>query len=91
MENLVTLTLRSAHKYLLETGQGKFMVDAGWAGSLPALRSQLKRFGLDLSQVRYVLITHHHVDHAGLAYLTGLRVETVVSISNHWLNGSLAK
>jgi len=66
MENLVTITLRSTHYYLIDTGQGLLMVDTGWAGSLPALKSQLKRVGIGLDQIRYVMMTHHHPDHAGL-------------------------
>jgi glyoxylase-like metal-dependent hydrolase (beta-lactamase superfamily II) len=42
------------------------MVDAGWAGSLPALKSQLKRYAIDLAQISFIVITHHHPDHAGL-------------------------
>lgn len=66
MENLITVTIRSTHYYLIDTGQGFFMVDAGWAGGLPELKSQLKRYRVDLAQIRYVMITHHHPDHAGL-------------------------
>lgn len=66
MENLITITIRSTHYYLIDTTQGKLMVDTGWAGSLPALKSQLKRYGIDLAQIRFVMITHHHPDHAGL-------------------------
>ena len=67
MENLVTVTIRSTHYYLIDALQGKLMVDAGWSGSLPALKNQLKRYGLDLAAIRYVMLTHHHPDHAGLA------------------------
>jgi len=67
LENLVTITIRSTHYYLVDTGAGMLMVDAGWAGSLPALESQLRRYNLDLTQISYVMLTHHHPDHAGLA------------------------
>jgi glyoxylase-like metal-dependent hydrolase (beta-lactamase superfamily II) len=63
---MVTVTIRSTHYYLIDTGQGKLMVDTGWAGSLPALKSQLKRYAIDLAQIRFIMITHHHPDHAGL-------------------------
>ena len=66
MENLVTITIRSTHYYLIDTRQGKLMVDTGWAGSLPALKSQLKGYAIDLAQIGYLMITHHHPDHAGL-------------------------
>jgi ribonuclease/clavin/mitogillin len=66
LENLVTITIRSTHYYLIDALQGKLMVDTGWAGSLPELNSQLRRYAIDLAQIRYVMITHHHPDHAGL-------------------------
>jgi ribonuclease/clavin/mitogillin len=66
LENLVTVTIRSTHYYLIDAGNGKLMVDTGWAGTLPALKSQLKRYDIDLAQIRFVMITHHHPDHAGL-------------------------
>jgi len=43
------------------------MVDAGWPSSLPALKSQLRGYGIQPAEIRYVLITHTHPDHAGLA------------------------
>ncbi len=67
MENLVTLTHRSTHTFLIDLGAGKLMVDAGWAGSLPVLMSQLRAYSIDPSEIKFVLITHTHPDHAGLA------------------------
>jgi glyoxylase-like metal-dependent hydrolase (beta-lactamase superfamily II) len=67
LENLITITIRSTHYYLLDAATGKLMVDAGWAGSLPALKSKLWRHTLSLHDIRYVFITHCHPDHAGLA------------------------
>lgn len=67
MENLLTITIRSTHYYIIDTGSTRLMVDAGWAGTLPELKSQLKRYGLDLSSINYLMITHSHPDHAGLA------------------------
>jgi endoribonuclease LACTB2 len=66
LENLVTITIRSTHYYLLDARQGKLMVDTGWAGSLAALISQLHRYAIELDQIHYLMITHHHPDHAGL-------------------------
>jgi endoribonuclease LACTB2 len=67
LENLIRITIRSTNYYLIDTGSGKLMVDAGWAGSLPALAGQLKRYGSSLQEIRYLMVTHLHPDHAGLA------------------------
>ena len=66
MENLIILTVKSTHFYLIDGPRGRLLVDTGWAGSLPAFKSELKRWKTDLSEIRYVMITHHHPDHAGL-------------------------
>jgi endoribonuclease LACTB2 len=66
MPNLVTITLTSTHYYLIDCLIGKLLVDTGWAGSLSQFTHELKRYKISLSEIRYVMITHHHPDHAGL-------------------------
>jgi endoribonuclease LACTB2 len=66
MPNLLTLTYRSVNHYLVDCRGGKLLVDPGWAGSLPELSHALRRYDLKLSDIRYVLATHLHPDHAGL-------------------------
>jgi glyoxylase-like metal-dependent hydrolase (beta-lactamase superfamily II) len=50
----------------VECRNGRLLVDAGWAGTLPQLQHALQRYGLTLPQIKYVMLTHHHPDHAGL-------------------------
>jgi glyoxylase-like metal-dependent hydrolase (beta-lactamase superfamily II) len=66
MENVVRLTYRATHSYLIEAGAGWLLVDPGWPGSLAALRSQLRAYRLAPASIRWLLITHTHPDHAGL-------------------------
>lgn len=66
MENVVTLTVKSTHFYLIDGPRGRLLVDTGWAGSLPAFISELKRCKTPLAEIRFIMITHHHPDHAGL-------------------------
>jgi glyoxylase-like metal-dependent hydrolase (beta-lactamase superfamily II) len=42
-------------------------VDAGWPGTLGQFTQAAKRMGVDLTKIPYVLCTHYHPDHAGLA------------------------
>ena len=56
--------------YALETtAGGPVLIDAGWddPGSLAALERGLEAAGTSVSDVRGVLVTHHHPDHHGLA------------------------
>nr|WP_221269587.1 MBL fold metallo-hydrolase [Deinococcus budaensis] len=51
--------------YVLDTGDGLAVVDVGPASTLPALEAGLTALGASLSDVRHVLLTHIHLDHAG--------------------------
>jgi glyoxylase-like metal-dependent hydrolase (beta-lactamase superfamily II) len=66
MENILAITVRSTHYYLIDLGQGKLLVDAGWVGYLAQFANRLKAYQLDFSDIHYIMFTHHHPDHAGL-------------------------
>lgn len=53
--------------YLLETDDGPALVDCGPASALEALREGLAERGIELGDVRHLLLTHIHLDHAGAA------------------------
>jgi glyoxylase-like metal-dependent hydrolase (beta-lactamase superfamily II) len=44
---------------------GAAIVDPGPSSTLPALRAGLERAGIALADVRTILLTHIHLDHAG--------------------------
>ena len=64
--NIVNTGYDSTNYYLLETGGGKLLVDCGWPGTLPKLTATLRRKGVALSEIKYLMVTHFHPDHAGL-------------------------
>jgi glyoxylase-like metal-dependent hydrolase (beta-lactamase superfamily II) len=53
--------------YLLDTGDGLAVVDTGPTSTLPALSAGLEALGATLDDVRHLLLTHIHFDHAGAA------------------------
>ncbi len=53
--------------YLLDTEEGPALQDCGPATSVPELRRALGRRGLALGDVRHLLLSHIHLDHAGAA------------------------
>jgi endoribonuclease LACTB2 len=65
--NIVNVGYKSTNYYLIGPDQARLMVDIGWPGTLPQMLNQLKRQGVALSEVKYLLATHYHMDHAGLA------------------------
>ncbi len=67
MVNIVNVGYDSTNYYLIETDQAHLLVDIGFPGTLPKLRHSLKRAGSALAAIDYLLVTHYHPDHAGLA------------------------
>jgi glyoxylase-like metal-dependent hydrolase (beta-lactamase superfamily II) len=53
--------------YLLDTEEGPALFDCGPANSIPALKDGLATRGLSLTDVRHLLLSHIHLDHAGAA------------------------
>ena len=67
MDNLITITHRSTHAYLVDCRGGKLLVDPGWPGALANLKSGLKRYQVEPADIQFIFATHLHPDHAGLA------------------------
>jgi glyoxylase-like metal-dependent hydrolase (beta-lactamase superfamily II) len=53
--------------YLLDTSDGPALVDCGPTTCIDALEAGLAARGLALTDVRHLLLTHIHLDHAGAA------------------------
>jgi len=53
--------------YLLETEDGPALFDCGPTTCIPHLKAGLAERGLDLTDVRHLLLSHIHLDHAGAA------------------------
>jgi len=60
-------TPRVIGSYLLETEDGPALLDCGPTTCVDALKAGLRERGLELRQVRHLLLTHIHLDHAGAA------------------------
>jgi glyoxylase-like metal-dependent hydrolase (beta-lactamase superfamily II) len=53
--------------YLLETPDGPALFECGPTTCLPALEAALRERGLELGDIRHLLLSHIHLDHAGAA------------------------
>jgi glyoxylase-like metal-dependent hydrolase (beta-lactamase superfamily II) len=53
--------------YLIETVDGPALFDCGPATCIPHLKAGLAERGLDLIDIRHLLLSHIHLDHAGAA------------------------
>jgi glyoxylase-like metal-dependent hydrolase (beta-lactamase superfamily II) len=53
--------------YVVETTEGPALFDCGPTSTLPALKAGLAAYGLALTDLRHLLLSHIHLDHAGAA------------------------
>ncbi|HKB92822.1 MAG TPA: MBL fold metallo-hydrolase [Gaiellaceae bacterium] len=58
---------RSVGCYLLDTDDGPALFDCGPSSTIETLKAGLAREGLALTDVRHLLLSHIHLDHAGAA------------------------
>jgi len=58
---------RAIGVYVVETDDGLALFDCGPTSTLPALHDGLAAHGLVLTDVRHLLLSHIHLDHAGAA------------------------
>ncbi len=69
------ISLGFVNVFLLNTGRGLALIDTGVAGSAPAILEGVRALGKSPEEIRHVLVTHCHPDHAGslaeLKRLTG--------------------
>jgi glyoxylase-like metal-dependent hydrolase (beta-lactamase superfamily II) len=60
-------TERVIGTYLLETADGPALFDCGPTTCVPRLKERLRDRGLELRDLRHLLLSHIHLDHAGAA------------------------
>ena len=53
--------------YLVETDEGPAVFDCGPSSCVEELKARLRERGLELEDVRHLLLSHIHLDHAGAA------------------------
>ena len=58
--------VRGAHAYLHESREGLTVIDPGYTGSFRAVLRFVREQGL--GAIDWVILTHHHIDHAGTAF-----------------------
>src|SRR5207248_11137124 len=58
---------RAIGVYLLDCPEGPLLFDCGPSSTLPRLKEGLRECGVELAEVRHLLLSHIHLDHAGAA------------------------
>jgi glyoxylase-like metal-dependent hydrolase (beta-lactamase superfamily II) len=64
---VVNVGYRSTNYWVIGGGTSRLLVDLGWPGTMGMMRANLKRMDVPITEIRYGLATHYHIDHAGVA------------------------
>ena len=90
--NLYFVGTVPASVHIVDTGDGLIMLDAGYVQALPTVLEHMQRVGLDPKEIRYLLLTHGHIDHMGAAKavkaLSGAKIALGLA-DREYANGAL--
>ena len=64
---LIKIRYGNTNTYFIKGTDAGLLVDTDFAGTLPALYKAIKAQGIHVSDITYLLCTHYHPDHCGLA------------------------
>ncbi|MFB9334142.1 MBL fold metallo-hydrolase [Actinoplanes octamycinicus] len=83
VDGVFELGLGKVNVHLVVTDDGVVLVDTGLPRLAPVIEHALKGIGRSLGEIRAILLTHHHADHAGSA--ADLRARTGAPLVAHAL------
>jgi glyoxylase-like metal-dependent hydrolase (beta-lactamase superfamily II) len=93
--NGVTFDLQGAlwndgNSYILKTNEGLIMFDCGCGDTMDQIFDNMKYWGLSPDDIKYCLLTHPHLDHAGGAHIlkeSGVKIVAIGETADAVLKG----
>lgn len=64
--DIICLKLSVTNCYLLKVKNGYLLVDTGYERDLNIFKQELRKNSVDIKDIKYIFLTHHHNDHSGL-------------------------
>jgi metallo-beta-lactamase class B len=76
--NIYYVGASDVSSFLIATPEGHILIDSGFEATVPLIRDGMRKLGFRLEDIKVLLNSHAHVDHAGghalLKRLTGARI-----------------
>ena len=63
--NLYYVGANDATSFLITSDDGHILIDGGYPGNAKLIKASIKKLGYDIKDVKILLNTHPHFDHAG--------------------------
>jgi len=76
-----SIKLSFTNCYFLKCNEGYLQIDTSYPKDYDKFKKKIHKIGINLSDVKYLFLTHHHDDHAG--FTTKLVQDTGVKIITH--------
>jgi len=71
--------------YIIDTGDGLILIDSLYGKWVRTLANNIRQVGLDPADIKYIIATHGHFDHAGgNAYFQNLSGARIVMTEEDW-------
>jgi len=64
-----TVDCKNVKCYLVKSADGYLMFDAGWPHQYTRWKDSVKSLGIRVKEITHIIVSHFHIDHAGLAGL----------------------
>ena len=78
IDNIYYVGSNEIAQFLITTPEGHFLLDGGFESSVPRLRAEIASLGFRFEDIKYLLTSHAHIDHAQgdalIRELTGAKV-----------------
>jgi len=62
-----SVSIHGTKSFLLRCRSGYLLIDTSYPDRYDLFAAELKNFGVKVREIKFLLLTHHHYDHAGLA------------------------
>ncbi len=90
--NLYFVGTKPASTHIVDTGEGLIVFDTGYQHSLYVVIDNIYRMGLKVEDIKYIFLTHGHIDHLGgaraLRDLSGAKI-ALGKEDREYANGAL--
>ncbi len=63
--NIYFVGIREASTHIIDTGEGLILIDPGMPETLGVVIDNIKQLGFDVKDIKIILMSHGHYDHAG--------------------------
>jgi glyoxylase-like metal-dependent hydrolase (beta-lactamase superfamily II) len=65
MKDIISIKTSFTRSYILKCNDGYLLIDTSYPNKYDEFKRKVKSYGIDISQIKYCLLTHHHDDHSG--------------------------